>query len=153
MIRELESRISDGIYVRLLWHPDNGRVSITVEDTKTGEAFELAVRDGERALDVYRHPTLTPLNATTVTGRCPHSRTLGRRHETRPPPRRGSRPISARIRGKGSATSPTLPGGGAQAAPPAGTPDPGLPVAPLGPRRVSKCAVTLRRIGKVNKEG
>ena len=56
MIRELDSRINDGIYVRLLWHPDNGRVSITVDDTKTGEAFELAVREGERALDVYRHP-------------------------------------------------------------------------------------------------
>jgi hypothetical protein len=56
MIRELDSRISDGIYVRLLWHPDNGRVSITVDDAKTGEAFELVVRDGERALDVYHHP-------------------------------------------------------------------------------------------------
>jgi hypothetical protein len=33
MIRELDSRIGDGIYVRLLWHPDNGRVSITVDDT------------------------------------------------------------------------------------------------------------------------
>jgi hypothetical protein len=56
MIRELDSRISDGIYVRLLWHLDNGRVSITVDDAKTGEAFELVVRDGERALDVYHHP-------------------------------------------------------------------------------------------------
>jgi len=56
MIRELDSRISDGIYVRLLWHSDNGRVSITVDDTKTSEEFELAVREGERALDVYHHP-------------------------------------------------------------------------------------------------
>jgi hypothetical protein len=56
MIRELDSRISDGIYVRLLWHPDNGHVSITVDDARTGEAFELAVHDGERALDVYHHP-------------------------------------------------------------------------------------------------
>lgn len=56
MIRELDSRIGDGIYVRLLWHLDNGRVSITVDDAKTGEAFELVVRDGERALDVYHHP-------------------------------------------------------------------------------------------------
>jgi hypothetical protein len=31
-------------------------VSITVDDTKTGEEFELAVREGERALDVYHHP-------------------------------------------------------------------------------------------------
>jgi hypothetical protein len=56
MIRELDSRISDGVCVRLLWHSDNGRVSITVHDAKTGEAFELLVRDGERALDVYDHP-------------------------------------------------------------------------------------------------
>ena len=48
--------ISDGIYVRLLWHLDNGQVSITVDDANTGEAFELMVRDGERALDVYHHP-------------------------------------------------------------------------------------------------
>jgi hypothetical protein len=56
VIRELDSRISDGIHVRLLWHADNGRVSITVDDAKTGEAFELLVRDGERALDVFHHP-------------------------------------------------------------------------------------------------
>jgi hypothetical protein len=56
MIRELDSRASDGIHVRLLWHPDSGQVSITVDDAKTGEAFELVVRDGEPALDVYHHP-------------------------------------------------------------------------------------------------
>jgi hypothetical protein len=56
MIRELDGRISDGIYVRLLWPLGNGRVSITVDDAKTGDAFELVVRDGERALDVYHHP-------------------------------------------------------------------------------------------------
>ena len=56
MIRELDSRISDGIYVGLLWHPDNGRVSITVDDAQTREAFELGVREGERALDLYHHP-------------------------------------------------------------------------------------------------
>lgn len=56
MIRELDSRLSDGIYVRLLWHPDNGQLSITVDDAKTGETFELVLRDEERALDVYQHP-------------------------------------------------------------------------------------------------
>jgi hypothetical protein len=56
MIRELDSRISDGISVRLLWHPANGQVSITVDDAQSGEGFELVLRDGERALDVYRHP-------------------------------------------------------------------------------------------------
>jgi hypothetical protein len=56
MTRELDSRISDGIHVRLLWHPEDSRVSVTVEDTKTGEAFALPVHNGERALDVFHHP-------------------------------------------------------------------------------------------------
>jgi hypothetical protein len=31
-------------------------VSVAVHDGKTGEAFDLPVRDGERAIDVFRHP-------------------------------------------------------------------------------------------------
>jgi hypothetical protein len=54
--RELDSRTADGINVRLLWHPSEDRASVAVTDTKTGEAFELPVRDGERALDVFHHP-------------------------------------------------------------------------------------------------
>jgi hypothetical protein len=54
--RELDRRISDGLDVRLLWHPGSGKVSVSVHDAKTGDAFELPVRDGERALDVYHHP-------------------------------------------------------------------------------------------------
>ena len=53
---ELDSRVSDGIHVRLLWHPAEGHVSVAVHDSKTGEAFELSVGEGDRALDVYRHP-------------------------------------------------------------------------------------------------
>lgn len=54
--RELDSRLNDGIRVRLLWHPADGRVSVAVDDSKTGEAFELTVGDGDRAIDVYQHP-------------------------------------------------------------------------------------------------
>ena len=54
--RELDSRISDGIHVRLLWHSGDGSLSVAVHDSKTGEAFELPVGEGERAADVYRHP-------------------------------------------------------------------------------------------------
>ena len=80
MIRELDTRISDGIYVRMLWHLDDGRVSITVDDAKTGEAFELVVRDGERALDAYHHrPPIQP-NAVLATRRRPPRRTSRRRH-------------------------------------------------------------------------
>ena len=54
--RELDSRISDGIHVQLLWHPVDGDVSVAVNDIKTGETFELQVRNGQRALDVFHHP-------------------------------------------------------------------------------------------------
>ncbi len=56
MTRELDSRFSDGIDVRLLWDFDHGRVSVAVSDAKTGEAFELFVPDGAHALDVFHHP-------------------------------------------------------------------------------------------------
>lgn len=54
--RELDSRTSDAVHVRLLWHGADGYVSVAVEDTRTGEAFEVRVGDGERALDVFHHP-------------------------------------------------------------------------------------------------
>jgi hypothetical protein len=56
MTRELDGRISDGIHVRLLWDASDDRVLVAVNDTKTGDAFELPVRDGDRALDVFHHP-------------------------------------------------------------------------------------------------
>jgi hypothetical protein len=54
--RELDSRTSDGIHVRLLWHPEDDQVSVAVNDTKTGEAFELPIHEGEPALDAFHHP-------------------------------------------------------------------------------------------------
>jgi hypothetical protein len=54
--RELDTRTSDGIHVRLLWRPCDGHISVAVNDTKTGEAFELPVRDGQQPLDVFQHP-------------------------------------------------------------------------------------------------
>src|SRR6516225_8512446 len=47
MPRELDTRQGDGICVRLLWHPDDGHVSVAVIDTKTGETFDLFIHDGE----------------------------------------------------------------------------------------------------------
>jgi hypothetical protein len=55
MRRELDARIADGIHVRLLWQPGDGRMLVAVNDTKTGEAFELPVPDHGQALDVFRH--------------------------------------------------------------------------------------------------
>ena len=54
--RELDRRTGDGIEVRLLWCQDDGHVTVALTDTKTGEAFELPVRAGERALEVFHHP-------------------------------------------------------------------------------------------------
>jgi hypothetical protein len=54
--RELDRRTSNGIEVRLLWSQADGHVTVAVTDTKTDEAFELTVREGERALEVFHHP-------------------------------------------------------------------------------------------------
>jgi hypothetical protein len=54
--RELDRRTGDGIEVRLVWCQNDGHVTVAVADTKTGEAFELPVREGEHALDVFHHP-------------------------------------------------------------------------------------------------
>lgn len=54
--RELAHRSNDGIEVSLRWHPDAGRTSVHVLDAKMDEAFEIEVRAGERALDVFHHP-------------------------------------------------------------------------------------------------
>jgi hypothetical protein len=71
--RELDSRTSDGIEVQLLWHPLDGHVSVTVNDTKTGERFELAVRPGQRALDVYHHPYAYAADGGTFAAKAPSS--------------------------------------------------------------------------------
>jgi hypothetical protein len=56
MTRELDSRCSDGIEVRLLWRAADGQVLVSVTDTKTGDAFEVPVREGDRPLEVFHHP-------------------------------------------------------------------------------------------------
>ena len=54
--RELDRRTGDGIDVRLLWCQNGDQVTVAVTDTNTGEAFEVPVREGERALEVFHHP-------------------------------------------------------------------------------------------------
>jgi hypothetical protein len=55
-MRELHSRTTDGIIVRLLWCEQNNRVFVSVNDNKTGEAFSIEVAEGQRALQVFDHP-------------------------------------------------------------------------------------------------
>jgi hypothetical protein len=54
--RELDHRTNDGIDVWLLWNHPADEVVVAVFDAKSGEAFEIPVRDRERALDVFHHP-------------------------------------------------------------------------------------------------
>ena len=55
-IRELDSRLTDGIQVRLLWCRHDGRLWVSVVDTKGTDAFCVEVREGDRAMDVFHHP-------------------------------------------------------------------------------------------------
>ena len=54
-IRELAARESNGISVRLLWHPLENAVTVSVEDRHDGECFDLAVAP-DHALDAFYHP-------------------------------------------------------------------------------------------------
>jgi hypothetical protein len=53
--RELAARESDGIHVRLLWHPPKDAVTVSVEDARAGNRFQIAVAP-ERALGAFYHP-------------------------------------------------------------------------------------------------
>jgi hypothetical protein len=53
--RELAARESDGVRVLLLWHPAEDTVTVSVEDDRLGDRFQLAVAP-DRALDAFYHP-------------------------------------------------------------------------------------------------
>jgi hypothetical protein len=53
--RELAVRESDGIHVQLLWHPRENALTVSVEDVRLGDRFQLAVAP-ERALHAFYHP-------------------------------------------------------------------------------------------------
>jgi hypothetical protein len=53
--RELAQRESNGIRVVLLWHPREAAVTVSVEDIRAGDRFDLAVAP-DRALDAFYHP-------------------------------------------------------------------------------------------------
>jgi hypothetical protein len=55
-LRELDRRSNHGIEVALLWRKLDDRLIVTLSDARTGSAFEILVRDGERPLDVFHHP-------------------------------------------------------------------------------------------------
>ena len=53
--RELATRESDGLAVALLWNPCQDAVSVSVDDSRTGDRFRIEV-EGDRALDAFYHP-------------------------------------------------------------------------------------------------
>ena len=53
--RELAARGSDGLHVLLLWHPHDNALTVSVEDARAGDRFELVVAP-DRALDAFYHP-------------------------------------------------------------------------------------------------
>jgi hypothetical protein len=55
-IRELDTRVTDGAQVRLLWCEHDGSLWVTVVNIRTGDAFHVQVHHGERPLDVFHHP-------------------------------------------------------------------------------------------------
>jgi len=55
LARELAVRESDGLHVQLLWHPGENALTVSVEDARLGDRFQLAVAP-ERALDAFHHP-------------------------------------------------------------------------------------------------
>lgn len=55
-MRELHTRVNDGIHVRLLWAEEDGRLAVSVTDIRIGDAFCIEVRDDENAMEVFHHP-------------------------------------------------------------------------------------------------
>ena len=53
--RELAVRDSDGVRVVLFWHPRENVLSVSVEDERAGDRFQLLVAP-DRALDAFYHP-------------------------------------------------------------------------------------------------
>jgi hypothetical protein len=52
---ELHHRSADGIEVSLLWSRETNSLTVAVEDSRSGEIFELPA-PADKALDVFEHP-------------------------------------------------------------------------------------------------
>lgn len=55
-VRELNTRVGDGLLVELLWCEADDLVFVRVEDQRTGEAFSVPVKQGQSPADVFNHP-------------------------------------------------------------------------------------------------
>lgn len=53
--RALAARESDGLHVVLLWHPGDDELTVSVEEIRAGDRFQLTVAP-DRAVDAFNHP-------------------------------------------------------------------------------------------------
>ena len=53
--KELAKRETDGVVVSLRWRRADDKVTVVVDDTRTGERFRIPARR-ENALEVFYHP-------------------------------------------------------------------------------------------------
>ena len=53
--KELARRQNDGVVVSLLWRRSDDRLTVVVDNTRTGETIRLPARR-ENALEVFYHP-------------------------------------------------------------------------------------------------
>jgi hypothetical protein len=54
-VRQLADRLTDGLYVQLLWHPADDSLSVAVDDRRTGDFFQGPV-PRDKALFAFDHP-------------------------------------------------------------------------------------------------
>jgi hypothetical protein len=53
---ELARRAADGLDVALLWDRRGDRLTVSVQDDRSGACFSLGAADGKEALDAFYHP-------------------------------------------------------------------------------------------------
>jgi hypothetical protein len=53
--KELAHRSADGLEVTLLWDPLNDRLTVRVEDARTGDVYQVPVGNA-KPLEVFEHP-------------------------------------------------------------------------------------------------
>jgi hypothetical protein len=54
-LKELAHRANDGVEVALYWNRISNRLTVVVDDARSGDLFEVEV-DAKNALDAFHHP-------------------------------------------------------------------------------------------------
>ncbi len=70
-LRELDSRTSGGLVVRLLWREHDDQLFVTVWDSQDEEAFTIELCAGENPREVFRHPFSYGAGRMTIASELP----------------------------------------------------------------------------------